>query len=203
MEVDKIAVGGLVAGVVGAVAACIASWYAFKAPSKEDLKRVEDHTAKTSAEVSAVRGHIAQVDDHLKLQNDQQALIDLGNRASIAVKGEAWTAEPLTLNLLMKTPDLPLVRVELISGSDLYVGSCSCEYIHAGLFQATMTPETFGRWFAGGKFTDNTMTRIVSIRAFMNAKGREASRTFPVVARSFQKQAPTQVTNYNTVEGEC
>jgi hypothetical protein len=75
---DPIAVASLVVGVIGTGAAIVAAYYSKKAPSREDLKRVEFNTAQSATAIEAVKAHISKVEDHLSEQNKRETLIQFG-----------------------------------------------------------------------------------------------------------------------------
>jgi hypothetical protein len=180
---DTITIVGLVIGIVSAIAAVIAAiaavaavLYAKKAPTKEDLERVETH--------------IARVDDHLSEQNQRDLSTSRAERVSISVNGRNRLIEPLTLVLTVKDPGVTLLRIELVNDLGMFSGMTDCLPSDPLSFIATIPPEVAQRWFGSCRTGLSTNQKLAPIRAFMKIEGREVHRTFSVNMTELTQQWP-------------
>src|SRR5690242_5850820 len=80
-----VAIIGVVVGVVAAVAAIYAAYYAKKAPTADDLARVEQNTSH----LEEVRTGIASLEARSKRQEDADALAARARLVSVTVSGQA------------------------------------------------------------------------------------------------------------------
>src|ERR1700733_893740 len=101
MTTDQFAFYGLIvgivggaAGIIGAIAAVFAAVYAKGSATQESLKAVERNTAQTAEQITGVKTHMAQVDEHLRIQNNREELDIAASAISIGVKGDGWNDEP-------------------------------------------------------------------------------------------------------------
>jgi len=113
-----VAILGLIFAALGAVAAIFAAYFAWKAPTKEDLERVEQHTAATSMHLAGVLGQLQE-------QKSRDELIARANRLAIAVEGQGQDTNPLRLSLMVKEPNIPFIHVEFFNQLGTLFGSAS------------------------------------------------------------------------------
>jgi hypothetical protein len=191
--VDIIAVSGLVIAGAGTIAAIVAAAksvtavrLAREAPTKEDLKRVEDH--------------LAEVDGHLHEQNKRELLSSLAERVSITVTTQQGPMnEPLTLLLKLEDRTVTLLRIELVNSLGMLSGASEClpfgDPPDPLCFTATVTQQTAQQWFNTGN--------PHLIRAFMRIGDREPHRSFSVfVTQNIQGGAGTWLQTIS-VSGSC
>jgi hypothetical protein len=218
ISMDPIAVATLAFTVIGAVAASLAAYFAWKGPTKQGLSRVEANTGETARQVDVVRGHVARVEDHLAQveantaettkhvdavrdylaeQNRREALEGEAGQLSISVSGGSAQIEPLKLLLTLKDHRASLLRIGLLNNRDMLSGTFDCERVGALEFTAAIDPPTASSWFASGDHTDNFNLMRLQIRAFFKIDGREANRTFAVHLCRVQRAMPQ---NYNRAE---
>lgn len=130
---------GTVVGITAMIFAGLAAWFAWKAPSKKDLGRVEAHaaatsekladvqthltdikkdikrveanTSETSEHLESVRSGIASVDRQMKKQGEAGQLQIRANRVSITATGNQSGNAPFELELFVRdsTKELNLV----------------------------------------------------------------------------------------------
>lgn len=184
---DPVAVWGLVAGivaavaaVVGAVAAIYAAYYAKKAPTADDLERVEKNTADASERLEKVRVHIGSVDERSKEQHAQEKLAVVANRVSISARGTQLYGGPLRIAFTLKEPDVSLVYIELLNEVKALFGASLCTQEEPLVFTASIDGIAARRWFDGGKAEGNVDLRRLVIRATLRFEDREAHREFAV-----------------------
>ncbi len=185
-EADPIAMWSLVAGVVAAVAAIVAAVaaifaavYAKAAPSKDDLKRVEEHAAATSTHLEKVHTNIARMDERLHKQYENNSLISQAERMSITVHGMGTAGESLPIDLVINDPDTALLRLELYDTVGTLFGSVECTRVEPLAYNAVLDAPLALRWFNAGA-ADTSNKRLLSIRAYMSLPGQEVWRHFPV-----------------------
>jgi len=203
---DKIAVASLIVGGVGALAAAAAAWFAWKAPTKEDLKRVEDHTAKTSERLEKVQSHIARVDERLNEQHSYDLLVSRAQRVSISVSGVDKMNEQLRLRLKLKDPEAVLTHIELFNEVGNLFGSADCSQIEQLMFSAAIDSNTVQRWFSGGTADQTVNRKRLRLRAHMLIEGRQVHRDFAVHLMHSSRQGPDRTYATEQVfilEGTC
>jgi hypothetical protein len=94
------------------------------------------HTAHTSAELSVVRAHISQVEDHLASQNKRQELEALGRNISMRVSVEGWNDHDFQFVFVVNTPGVLLKDIELVNRNSLLSGAFACAESTPGTFAA-------------------------------------------------------------------
>jgi hypothetical protein len=119
MNSEKIAFWGMVIGlaslpfgIVSAIAAVLAALYAKGSATQRSLEVVEQNTANTTEQITAVKGHIARVEDHLRIQNNRESLDIAARATSISVAGEGWKDEPQDFVFTVRTPGVVISRVD-------------------------------------------------------------------------------------------
>ena len=187
---DVIAVSGLIAGIVGAVAATIAAIYAGLAPTRKDLRRVEENTAATSKKLEEVRKHISSVNEQLREQRSDDVLAATASRVSIAARGDQDFGEPLRITFTLKEPDVSLIYVELLNESGALFGSSPCVQGASLIFLTFLEQEIARRWFNGGTAEGNVEHKRLVLRATLQFGERQAHRKFVVYLNNVLKQMP-------------
>lgn len=117
-----VAIIGVVVGIVAAMAAIYAAYYSKKAPTADDLAKVEQNTAH----LEEVRTTISSVDSRLKKQEDAAAIRIRANRVSIVASGNMAGTVPFPLQLFVRGPkpsNLSLTHVELCNEHGTSFGS--------------------------------------------------------------------------------
>lgn len=201
-----IAVAGLIISVVSAVAAIIAAWFSAKAPTKSDLRRVEDNTAETSDRLDKVRSHIARVDQHLNEQRNQELLAAKAQRVSIAVNGNDRFDAPLKLLFKLRDPGVILTFIEMFNEVGTLFGSAECESIGDLSFIANLDNGAVQRWFSAGTPNQSFNRRLLRIRIHMQIEERMAHRDIAVNVVSGTRQQPSQPNSAEQafiLEGNC
>ena len=190
IEVDPIALWGLIVGIVSAVIALVAAVagilaakYAKAAPTTEDLARVEGNTAH----LEEVRASIASVDSRLRKQEDAERLKRRANRVSIDARGYQSGTAPLDLQLFVKPPqesDFSVTDLELCNEHGNLFGSFPCSRMGNpdGLnFCAAIPMENMGEWFRGGTPDPRLNGRRLKLRVWMSMGGGEVFRDMGVI----------------------
>jgi hypothetical protein len=210
MNSDKIAFWGMVIGlasllfgIVSAIAAVLAAIYAKGSATQRSLEVVERNTAKTTEQITAVKGHIAQVEDHLRIQNNRESLDIVARATSISVAGEGWNDEPQDFVFTVRTPGVAIGRVDLVNRTELLSGTVDCNQVKPGVFAATIKPQTFAKWLNSGDLLPPGEHRIIYVRAGLTIDGASRCRTFPVVTALQMRQRPGCMTYYYTTTGQC
>ncbi|AXC12680.1 hypothetical protein ACPOL_3393 [Acidisarcina polymorpha] len=101
----------IVAGVA-MVAAIIAAYFAWKAPSKEDLARVEAYTAESAK-------HIAE-------QTKRDLIAAIAEHVSITVNGRSTMIEDMPVRFDLKDPGVTLVKADLLNHLGTLSGTIEC-----------------------------------------------------------------------------
>lgn len=197
-EADPIAVWSLIVAIIGAVIALVAAVaaisaavYAKAAPTKEDLKRVEEHAAATS--------------DHLNSQRKREELADKAARVSIAIHGQTIGNEPMTLHLTLKDPAVTLMDLDLCNESQSLLGSVPCKHVTGMQYTATVSTQVMSQWFASGTPIQTVQRARLIVRAHLDIEGKAFPREMTVLATSFSAKdinRPTQLTSGVLVDGE-
>ena len=209
MAVDKIAVAGLVvgivggvAGIVGAIAAIYAAKYAKGSATQTGLEAVETNTAATTKQIAAVRTHIAQVDDHLRLQNERHDIAEAGQRVSIVVIGEAWANEVMPMMFTLATTDFFLHQIELVNDGNFSVGAYPCNRLDTENYRVNIPPEAFSEWYQNGKFQGPAEFKSVSIRATLMLGEERTTKLFSGTARMSFRQGQDGTSYYNSFKAQ-
>ncbi|MGA8669966.1 MAG: hypothetical protein WB679_08825 [Terracidiphilus sp.] len=185
-----VAIIGAVIALVAAVAAIYAAVYAKAAPTKEDLRRVEEHTAATS--------------DHLNSQRKREELAHKAARISIAIHGQTIGNEPMTLHLTLKDPAVTLMDLDLCNESQSLLGSVPCKHVTGMQYTAKVSTQVMGLWFASGTPVQTVQRARLVVRAHLDIEGKVFPREMTVLATSFFAKdidKPTQTTGV-LVDGE-
>jgi hypothetical protein len=175
-------VANLVVAVIAALAAIVAAIFAFKAPSKDDLKRVENQLAT---------------------QNRREEILVESQRVSITVNGEGLDREDITLEFCVGNRNVVMQTVELVNRKDLRSGSASCVDRGTGRFAATFKPAEISGWMLNSDDLESRSFGTVNIRALFHVEGHAAERTFAVNIRKEQRIGNSAVSYYYTVSGNC
>lgn len=183
MSADAVAIASLVLTAIGAVAACVAAYFSWKAPSKIDLARVEQNTGH----LEEVRSTVASVDTRLEKQEETDRLRIRANRISIAARGYQSGNVPLDLILSVREPqgpDFAINNLELYNESDLPFGSLACAKIGSPQelkYRASIPMMTIGDWFHSGSPDRLSSRRRLKIRVWMSLNGVEVSRDMAAI----------------------
>jgi hypothetical protein len=205
-RMDKIAVAGLIAGSIGALAAVAAAWFAWKAPTKKDLERVENNTAETSQRLERVRSHIASVDERLAEQHSYDLLVSRAQRVALAVNGEDRTGVPLRFALRLKDTAVLLTHVELFNEVGTNFGSADCTLTEPPIFSATLDPNTTERWYGGGTVDQMIGRMRLRLRVHMQIDKRDVYRDVAVHLIQTTRPNPSRPNSMERVfilEGNC
>lgn len=132
--------------------ASIASVLTYLAPTRSDLKRVEDHVAATS--------------HHLEHQSWREKLNDAASRVSISVDGQDFQDEPLVVHLRLQDPSVRLIRIDMLSESGTLYGGGSCEIQEPDHYIAELDCRKVANWFNAGQRNGNAMN--LWLRVFMD-----------------------------------
>jgi len=170
------------------IVATFGAYYAFRAPDKRDLKRVEANTAH----LEGVKANISRMDDRMNKQHEHDALVAEAERISITVHGVANVGEPLPLDLLIKDHDIVLLRIELYSEVGVLFGSADCEKRQPLAYIATVDSDLTRRWFHAAT-VDSSNRRLLAIRAYMSLRGKEVYRQLPVYMNQETRQVQPSV----------
>lgn len=198
-------IANLVVATIAMMAACAAALFALKGPSRQDLERVEKNTAATAEQITAVRGHIAKVEDHLGIQNSRAELTAAGNKVSISVAGEGWYQLPIPISLTLVDPDITLISLDLINDSELLSGNVKCTRASETTFTAVIDGSQFAVWFNSGKSVDTIDKHLVFLRVNMKIGGLDVSKNLPVKATLEMRRNSPQggMAYYNIISGAC
>lgn len=170
------------------IVAAVGAYYAFRAPDKRDLKRVEENTAH----LEEVKANIARMDERLHKQHEHDALVAQGQQVSITVHGMANVGEPLPLDLLVKDHDVALLRIELYDVVGALFGGADCVKRHPLAYIATLNSDLTRRWFYAAT-VDSSNRRLLTIRAYMSLRGKEVYRQLPVYVSQENRQVQPSV----------
>lgn len=190
MTTDAITIVNLMLTAIGAVAACIAAYFSWKAPSKTDLARVEQHTADTS--------------QHLRKQTHREELAAKAQAVPIVVTGESHPSELLRLLLTLDENSAPLTltRVGLYNEHGSLFGTVECvETSYAHQYEAEIPPQIFKDWFQQRRSISGQSERL-RLRVYMVIDGHEAFREIPVNAYRGSITRGSISMHVNRVEGE-
>jgi hypothetical protein len=154
--------------VIGAIAASLAAYFAWKSPTKEDLARVE--------------GHLAE-------QNRRESLARRADRLSISVHGDSYLTDPLELLFVLEDPGAVLLRADLLNNANTLTGSVECMQQAPRIFRATVETGFVFLWHNSGD-TKGTGTRALKMRAIFTIDGADADRAFPVELRRSMRHLP-------------
>jgi hypothetical protein len=134
---------GTCSAIVAAVAAIWTLIYAKDAPTKEDLKRVEEHTAATSH-------HLESLNERSSSEDEYGALYSRAGRVPITVRGTADSGQPLTIYLRTNDPTVRFSRVELLNDMGSYYGKAECSKTTNSMeFSFTLEPDAVTHWLSG------------------------------------------------------
>jgi hypothetical protein len=202
---QTIAVAGLLIGAVSAIAAILAAWFAWKAPTKSDLQRVEDNTAETSDQLDKVRSHIARVDEHLAEQRKRDLLASRAEKVAIEVRGNDGARGPFNIFFTLKDQDVIITSVQLYNQAGSTFGSATCQRSNSECFVATFDGDAVARWFSGCSEPSHAR-RLLRIRVRMKIDTQDVDRYIPVYLTSGTRpgQNPADLlTPVYILEGNC
>jgi hypothetical protein len=176
-------IANLIVAIIAMIAACVAAYFAFKGPSRQDLELVEKNTAATAEQITAVRGHIAKVEDHLGIQNSRAELIAAGKKVSITVAGESWFQQQEPILLTLADPEISLMSLDLINDSEMFSGNVDCARASETTFTAVIPGSLFVAWYNNGTSVDMiTTNHRVFMRVNLTIGGLNMTRKVPVMA---------------------
>jgi hypothetical protein len=199
-------IANLIVAIIAMIAACVAAYFAFKGPSRQDLELVEKNTAATAEQITAVRGHIAKVEDHLGIQNSRAELIAAGKKVSITVAGESWFQQQVPISLSLADPEISLMSLDLINDSEMLSGNVDCARASETTFTAVIPGSLFVAWYNNGTSVDMTTTNHrVFMRVNLTIGGLSVSRKVPVMANLQMRANSPQggMSYYNVISGAC
>jgi len=150
------------------IVAAFGAWFAFRAPDKKDLKRVEVHTASTSA--------------HLENQSKREEYNAIASRVSIKVEGRDFQDEPLQVHLTLQDPSVRLNCIDMLNtpGTLFGSGSCSMEDDDPTRYVAPLDYRKVPIWFNNGEHFGNTSHLWLRI-SMLFEDGGKGEKTMPVV----------------------
>jgi hypothetical protein len=174
---DQIAWWGFIATVAaalcaiwGGVASTLAAKYAKDAPTKADMKRVEEHMAATS--------------QHLHRQARREEFSAKANQVSISVRGMNPIDEPLIATIVVRDPTVRLTRVDLLNEP----GESGTVYGTSETFQ--MDAKTYNAGIGSGDLQrllqSGVQSRNAGIRLYMVIERVEVNRDVPVLLARVQ-----------------
>lgn len=165
MSPETLSIVSLIVTVIGAVAACIAAYFSWKAPSKRDLARVEEHTAATS--------------EHLQVQRLHAELERRTSQVSIAVHALNPSSEELNITLTVQDLSVTLVSIELLSETQSSFGKSPCVKQGDRVFGTFIHPNVIHKWYFAGNVTQGAI-HMLSLRVYMLIDADETERLVPV-----------------------
>jgi hypothetical protein len=200
---DGVAISGLVVAAVGAVAAVVAAVFSALAPSRKDLKRVEENTQETSARVGNVETHIKSVDDRLKEQLARETVEAAAKKVSITANGEQ-DSEQFRFVFVLADPEVTLVSIDLLNEAGALFGSLPCRVGEPGTFGAVADNRLVGKWYNAGWIGASGADRRLVLQANLLLQGRECHRRLTVYLTSHLTQLTGgSMANLIRLEGAC
>ncbi len=211
MSSDQLAFWGFVIAaitlgvtVVGAAAAIMAVVYARGGATQKSLELVEANTAQTAEQVLAVKGHMAQVDDHLRIQNSRESLDIAARAVSITAIGDGWNDEDQKFFFTVRTPGVSISHIDMISGSEMMSGNAQCVETSPGTFSCTVSPQSFAKWLnSGDPLPPDGERKVIHIRAGLRLDGAQRHKVFSVVTSMQMRARPGGMTYYYATSGQC
>jgi len=205
LTADPIAIWTLVVAIATLAVGIAAAWATFhygrKAPTQDDLARVEQNTAH----LEEVRSGIASVDARMKRQEQADDLVSRARAASISVKGEADANQPLSICLTGTEPTIHFTRVDFRSEAGNVFGMSECiatgsvfEYV------ASLSPETLREWRNAGTGVTLVSTRQI-LRVWMrfDDQSRQVYRDMAVnITSGTRVAAPRSGFTYFRIHGD-
>jgi len=174
---------GTAVGIASMTFAALAAWFAWKAPTKKDLARVESNTAH----LKEVRTGISSMNDRLKKQEDAEGFQIRANRVSITATGNQSGNVPYPLYLSIKESkeqNLLLTHLELYNEQGTSFGSFPCSKTgntDRMDLQAAIPVKNMNDWFRGGTPVQTTTRMRLKLRVWMSMDGVEGSRDMAVL----------------------
>jgi hypothetical protein len=148
------------------IVAAVGAYYAFRAPDKRDLKRVEDHAAATSA--------------HLERQRQLDENNSAASRVYIAVEGRNFQDEPLEVHLRLQDPSVRLTRIDMLNAVETLYGGGSCVMQEPDHYVAELDSRKVRNWVNAGEHYGTTSH--LWLRVYMSfEEGGRGSKKMPVV----------------------
>ena len=201
---DPLAITSLILTAIGAVAACIAAYFSWKAPSKKDLERVEQNTAVTSDHLENVQSHLASINSDLKRvegntaetsehlgnvhrslksQEERDALNNKAQRVSMTATGYSEVNSTMQMTISVADREVVLTQVGLYNEQENYFGSFKFATPQPPTWKVNIPPPSFQNWFNSGT-ADQLITRNrVKLRVYMShRRGKSYIRTSPLLS---------------------
>ena len=164
---DATGVVGDIFGGVAMVAAIIAAVYAARAPSREDLKCVEDHLGNMVERVGE--------------QQKQEMIKTVARRLKIRVQGDQIQGHPLPLKFTVESDEEAQVTgVDLLDHSRVQVGSATCAVEDNNGFSAFISEDVAREWFNSGQVAERPSERRLHLRVHMVFQRVVVTREFSV-----------------------
>lgn len=161
-----------VIAILTLIVASIAAYYAWRAPDKRDLKRVEDHTAATSGHLEGVKTNIARMDRRMDTQHEHDTLVKWAGSTVISVAGSGDGGDPISVHVTSPAHNVIFSRVDLLMESGNAVTTLPCE--------KRENPTTFIvhwhnllAWMGGGTRIVGKPDKALYLRVYMYFKGHE------------------------------
>jgi hypothetical protein len=180
---DPIAVWTLVVAVATLAVAIAAAWATFhygrKAPTQDDLRRVEQHTSH----LPNVRTGIDSVAAQMKRQEEADTAEARARLVSISVTGEAEVNEPLPVWLSVLPAEARLTRIELLSELRNSLGTMQCDPDKETppRFVAMIPTAKLSIWRSAGTAATNEITRqVLRVWISVDERSKDAYREMGV-----------------------
>lgn len=181
LTADGVSIASLIVASVGTIFAGLAAYFAWLAPSKKDLQRVEANTAETADRLEKVRSHIARVDDRQNEQHNADLIRERARRISIHVAGESdISGNSMTLTFTLKDPNVVLLQIELANEIGSSFGHAECASVAPNQFTAAFDIDVVRTWFESATKIDIYARRVLTIRARLLFGKLPAERDIPV-----------------------
>jgi hypothetical protein len=171
-------IAGVVVGLVSAVAAISAAFYAKRAATKGDLTRM----AQKTEPLEHVSNKVLSIKAPIHPQQEQETPEAQAQRISISVEGEAMGEVPLELFLTLQDSLGRISRLERLGNAGNTLGSSPCKATdNALVFISILPPEKVRQWWDAGESTSEGEARSVArVYLLLDASGREVYRDVPV-----------------------
>ena len=176
MGLTAIAIACLAVSLIGAVSACMAAYFGWKAQFEQNRARPEEHTAASPRYLNAQAA---------KDEPDPKADPGLEQMA-LSLWGQDPENCPLRINLICEAPEAMITRLGLYNEQGAFFGAAICLRGQDGAFWTEIDPAMLQRWYQGGtRVTIGEGHSRVILRIYLAVEGRETSRR--VVANLSQR----------------